>query len=238
MSLGAHCYGRLVPCLRVIVAEDSVLVREGLVRLLTSIADIEVVAICADLDELLAAVESVAADVVLTDIRMPPTHTDAGSRAARAVRDSHPGMGVVVLSQFVEPAYALDLLDDGTSGRAYVLKDHIDDVRRLEQVITTVADGGSMVDDVVVEMLVRSRRRAVDSTLDSLSPRELEVLTEMATGVDNRTIAGRLGVSLHSVEKHSNAIFSKLHLTEEVGLNRRVRAVLMFLAGRQERPEP
>ena len=212
--------------------------REGLVRLLTSIADIEVVAVCADLDELLAAVESVAADVVLTDIRMPPTHTDEGIRAARAVRDSHPGMGVVVLSQFVEPAYALDLLDDGTSGRAYVLKDHIDDVRRLEQVIRTVADGGSMVDDVVVDMLVRSRRRAVDSTLDSLSPRELEVLTEMATGVDNRTIADRLGVSLHSVEKHSNAIFSKLHLTEEVGLNRRVRAVLMFLVGRRDRREP
>lgn len=222
--------------LRVIVAEDSILVREGLVGLLASIPDVEVVAVCSDLDELLTAVATVAADVVLTDIRMPPSHTDEGIRAARQLRDSHPELGVVVLSQFVDPAYALDLLADGTSGRAYVLKDHIDDVRRLERAITTVAAGGSLVDDDVVEMLVRSRRRAVDSPLEALSPRELDVLTEMATGVTNASIAERLGVSMHSVEKHSNAIFSKLHLSEDEGVNRRVRAVLMFLAGREELP--
>ncbi len=220
--------------LRVIVAEDSILVREGLVRLLDSIRDVEVVEVCKDLDELLAAAASVEADVVVTDIRMPPSHSDEGIRAARSLRKSHPDLGVVVLSQFVDPAYALDLLADGTNGRAYVLKDHIDDVRRLEQAIVTVAAGGSLVDDDVVDMLVRSRRRAIDSPLDALTPRELDVLTEMATGVTNAAIAERLGVSLHSIEKHSNAIFAKLHLSEDDGVNRRVRAVLMFLAGREE----
>jgi DNA-binding NarL/FixJ family response regulator len=228
----SHWYCRVVSALRVIVGEDNILVREGLARLVEAIDGVEIVAMCADAEELLATVATVEVDVVITDIRMPPTHTDEGIRAARTIRAMRPDAGVVVLSQFVEPAYAIDLLADGTSGRAYVLKDHVDDVGRLERAIRTVAAGGSMIDDDVVAMLVRSRQRAVDSPLDALSPREVDVLREMATGVTNAAIAERLGISLHSVEKHSNAIFTKLHLSEEEGVNRRVSAVLMFLAGR------
>ena len=216
---------------RIVVAEDNLLVREGLVSLLSTVDELEVVGTCASLPELLESVERHAPDVVLTDIRMPPDHQDEGIRAAALLRESHPDLGVVVLSQFVEPEYALALLEAGTRGRGYILKDRIDEVDRLAGAIETVRLGGSFIDDEVVDALVRSRTRMVDSPISVLTARELDVLTEMATGATNSVVASRLEVSEHAVEKHSNAIFSKLGLTEDVEINRRVKAVLVFLSG-------
>ena len=216
---------------RLVVAEDNLLVREGLVSLLSTVPELEVVGTCASLPELVESVERHRPDVVLTDIRMPPDHEDEGIRAAAALRESHPDIGVVVLSQFVEPAYALALLEAGTKGRGYILKDRIDEVDRLAEAIETVRLGGSFIDDEVVDALVRSRTRMVDSPINVLTARELEVLSEMATGATNSVVAARLGVSDHSIEKHSNAIFSKLGLTEDAEVNRRVKAVLVFLSG-------
>jgi DNA-binding NarL/FixJ family response regulator len=216
---------------RVVFAEDNLLVREGIASLLSTCPDIDVVAACSAPDELLAAVRTHAPDVVLTDIRMPPTHTDEGIRLARELRRVAPEVGVVVLSQFVEPAYALDLFADGTKGRGYVLKDHVDDVDRLVTAIRTVSAGGSYVDDDVVDALVRGRARAVDSPLTTLSSRETEVLAALATGRSNAAIARDLGVSEHAIEKHTSLIFAKLGITEDADLNRRVMAVLLFLSG-------
>jgi DNA-binding NarL/FixJ family response regulator len=219
--------------LRLVIAEDNLLVREGLLSLLISAGDIVPTTACSSLDELYEAVERDDPDVVVTDIRMPPNHRDEGIQAARRFRTTHPRLGVVVLSQFVEPSYALALLEDGTRGRGYVLKDRIDEVDRLAQAIRIVAGGGSFIDDDVVDALVRARTRMVDSPLNTLTSRELEVLAEMATGATNTAIAESLGVSPHSVEKHSTAIFVKLGLGEDIDVNRRVMAVLMFLAGHQ-----
>jgi DNA-binding NarL/FixJ family response regulator len=216
---------------RIVVAEDNLLVREGLVSLISTVPELEVVGTCASLPELLEAVDRHRPDVVLTDIRMPPDHQDEGIRAAALLRNSHPDLGVVVLSQFVEPAYALALFDDGTRGRGYVLKDRVDEVDRLADAIETVRLGGSFIDDEVIDALVRSRTRMVDSPISVLTERELDVLTEMATGATNSVVADRLGVSEHAVEKHSNSIFAKLGLTEDVEINRRVKAVLVFLSG-------
>lgn len=216
---------------RIVVAEDNLLVREGLVSLLCTVAELEVVGTCATLPELYEAVDRHQPDVLITDIRMPPDHSDEGIRAAQELRTSHPGLGVIVLSQFVDPSYALALLDGGTRGRGYVLKDRVDEIDRLAGAIATVRAGGSFIDDEVVEALVRSRTRMVDARLDVLTAREREVLSEMATGATNSVIADRLNVSEHAVEKHSNAIFSKLGLTEDAEINRRVKAVLVFLAG-------
>lgn len=216
---------------RVVIAEDSLIVREGVVQLLRSSDDIELLAACASLDELYDAVDSHGPDVVVTDIRMPPDHRDEGIRAARRFRLTHPHMGVVVLSHFVSQSYALAFFDDGTHGRGYVLKDNIDDQDRLAMAIRTVAVGGSFIDDTVVEALVRARTRLVDSPIESLSARELEVLSAMATGANNEAIAQRLGISAHSVEKHTTVIFAKLGLDAASDVNRRVKAVLVFLAG-------
>jgi len=216
---------------RIVVAEDNLLVREGLVALLGTVDELDVVGTCASLPELLESVERHHPDVVLTDIRMPPDHQDEGIRAAALLRNSHPDLGVVVLSQFVEPEYALALLEAGTKGRGYILKDRIDEVDRLAGAIETVRLGGSFIDDEVVDALVRSRTRMVDSPINVLTARELDVLSEMATGATNSVIASRLGVSEHAIEKHSNAIFSKLGLTEDIEINRRVKAVLVFLSG-------
>jgi DNA-binding NarL/FixJ family response regulator len=218
--------------LRLVVAEDNLLVREGLLALLSTFDELDLVATCGSADELLAAVAEHDPDVVLTDIRMPPTHTDEGIQVARALRTSAPRVGVVVLSQFVEPAYALDLLADGTSRRGYVLKDHVDDIDRLVLAMQTVAAGGSYVDDAVIDALVRGRARATGSPLAALSPRETEVLSEIATGRTNTAIARVLGISEHAIEKHTSAIFAKLGLGDAEDLNRRVAAVLLFLAGR------
>lgn len=219
--------------LRVVLAEDNLVVREGLTSLLQAAEDLAVVAVCSDLPQLYRAVSTHDPDVVMTDIRMPPGHRDEGIQAARRLRESHPDLGIVVLSQFLEPAYALALLDEGSRGRGYVLKDRVDDPARLFDALTTVARGGSYIDDEVVDALVRSRQRAVDSPLSTLSRRECQVLSEMATGATNATIASRLHVSEAAVEKHASGIFAKLGLTDEVDLNRRVTAVLMFLGGRE-----
>lgn len=217
--------------IRIVVAEDNLLVREGLVTLLGTVPDLSVVAACGSLPELFESVERHDPDVVLTDIRMPPEHHDEGIRAAAELRTSRPDLGVVVLSQFVDPAYALALLDAGTGRRGYVLKDRIDEIDRLADALRSVHSGGSFVDDAVVDALVRSRTRMVDSPIDLLSDRERDVLAEMATGATNAIIADRLHVSQHAVEKHSNSIFSKLGLAEDREVNRRVKAVLLFLAG-------
>lgn len=209
------------------------LVREGISRLLDAQDDIEVVALCEDYDSLLAAVGEHEPDVVLTDIRMPPTGTDEGIRAAAALRGSHPSVGVVVLSQFAEPAYALELLDGGSEGRAYLLKERLANGDQLVDAIREVAGGGSVVDPKVVEVLVGARRRATASPLERLTPRESEVLAEIAQGRNNAAVAATLFLSERAVEKHINSLFSKLGLTEEPEVHRRVKAVLLYLSAKE-----
>ncbi len=218
--------------LRVVLAEDNLVVREGLLSLLADAPEVMVVRACGSRPELLGAVAHLQPDVVLTDIRMPPDHTDDGIRAARHLAQTNPDVGVVVLSQHLDPDYALALFADGSRGRGYVLKDRVEEPAQLVGAITTVARGGSWIDDEVVDVLVRFRHRAVDSPLETLSPRESAVLAEMATGATNATIAARLHVTDHAIEKHTSAIFAKLGLADEVEVNRRVTAVLMLLAGR------
>jgi DNA-binding NarL/FixJ family response regulator len=218
--------------LRLVVAEDNLLVREGLLSLVAAAPDLRIEAVCSSLDELRAAVDAVEPDVVVTDIRMPPTHRDEGVVAALELRVSRPQVGVVVLSQFVDPAFALALFEHGTRGRGYLLKDRVDEAGRLADAIRTVAVGGSFIDDDVVDALVRARTRMVDSPLATLTPRELDVLAEMATGAANSAIAHSLGLSIHSVEKHSTSIFTKLGLDDAADVNRRVMAVLQFLSKR------
>jgi DNA-binding NarL/FixJ family response regulator len=218
--------------IRVVVAEDNYLVREAVTRLLDTHPDTTVVGSAADYDSLLAAVESDAPDVVVTDIRMPPTGTDEGVRAAVALRDSHPALGVVVLSQYVEPEYALALLDGGSERRAYLLKERVSDVDQLVRAVCEVAGGGSVIDPKVVEALVEARSRRADSPLSFLTPRESEVLAAMAQGRNNAAVAATLGLSERAVEKHINSVFSKLGLSEEPDVHRRVKAVLLYLADR------
>lgn len=200
---------------RVVLAEDNTLLREGIARLVEAQADLELAGTCSDLPGLLALVDEVVPDVVVTDIRMPPTGTDEGIRAAAALRTSHPSMGVVVLSQYANPAYALDLLGAGSEGRAYLLKERVSDVGELVDAIRAVADGGSVIDPKVVEALVAATARRPSSDLDRLTPRETEILQEMATGKSNAAIAATLVLSERAVEKHTNSIFSKLGLSEE-----------------------
>lgn len=213
-----------------LLAEDNALLRQGVARLVDAHDDLELVGVCGDLPSLLSKVAEDPPDVVVTDIRMPPSGTDEGIRAAEVLRDEHPGVGVVVLSQYVNPSYALDLLARGSEGRAYLLKERISDVDELVEAIRSVAQGGSVIDPKVVEALVSATSKAVSSDLDRLTPRETEILQEMATGKSNAAIASALVLSERAVEKHTNSIFSKLGLSEERSLNRRVKAVLMFLA--------
>jgi DNA-binding NarL/FixJ family response regulator len=216
----------------IVVAEDSYLVREGVRRLLDSQAEFEVVAACEDLDSLLAAVAAQRPDVVLTDIRMPPDGRDEGIRAAQLLRESDPELGVVVLSQYAEPAYALALLDSGADRRAYLLKERVDDLDQLAAAIRTVAAGGSFIDPKVVETLVAARS-ADPSPLDELTPREREVLAEMARGRNNAAIAESLFLAERSVEKVIHSIFLKLGLGWETAVHKRVKAVLVYLAERE-----
>lgn len=216
--------------IRVVLAEDSYLVREGVRMLIASEPELSLVAVCDDLDSLLAAVAEHAPDVVLTDIRMPPTGTDEGIRAAQQLRTTSPSTGVVVLSQYVDPAYALALFATGSHRRAYLLKERVGDLDQLLRAIREVAAGGSVIDPKVVDMLVSARSEASRSVLDRLTPREREVLGEMAQGKSNAAIAGALFLTERAIEKHINSIFSKLGLTGERDTNRRVRAVLLFLA--------
>jgi DNA-binding NarL/FixJ family response regulator len=216
--------------LRVVLAEDNYLVREGVGKLINLEPDLEVVAACADYPTLLKAVETAAPDVVVTDIRMPPTGTDEGIRAANEVRRLYPNIGVVVLSQYSEPAYALQFLEDGSKGRAYLLKERVSDIGQLAAAIREVARGGSVIDPEVVDKLVTARSRDSRSPLRSLTPRELEVLAEMAQGKNNAAVAASLVLSERAVEKHINSIFFKLGLSEEPDVHRRVKAVLVFLS--------
>jgi len=212
--------------IRVVLAEDAYLVREGVRRLLETQPDLEVVAVCGDLDELLETVAAESPDVVLTDIRMPPTGTDEGIRAAERLRETDPEIGVVVLSHYVDPGYALALLEGGTAGRAYLLKERVDDVDQLGAAIRTVAEGGSVVDPQVVEALVKART----SKLHDLTPRERDVLREMAEGKNNAAIAASLFLTERSVEKVIHSIFLKLGLAWETAVHKRVKAVILYLA--------
>ena len=215
--------------IRVVLAEDNYLVREGVARLIEAVDELELADVCGDLDSLLAAVENAAPDVVLTDIRMPPTGTDEGIRAAAAIRQSHPNVGVVVLSQYADPEYAVALFREGSARLAYLLKERVGDIDELLNAIREVARGGSVVDPKVVEGLVSARTESHESPLQYLTPREREILGEMAQGKNNAAIAHDLTLSERAVEKHINSIFSKLHLSEEPDTHRRVKAVLLFL---------
>ena len=215
--------------LRVVLADDNFLVRQGTAALLDEAAGVEVVALARDGAELMALVAAHAPDAVLTDIRMPPTFTDEGLRAALAIRRDHPGTGVLVLSQYVEPADVVELLSDGVAGLGYLLKERVGRVDELVAALQAVHRGGSALDPLVVEALVVRRAGADRSPLAGLTERELAVLSEMATGKNNVAIARALHVSERAVEKYTNALFGKLGVSEERDVNRRVLAVLRFL---------
>ena len=214
------------------LAEDNYLVREGVRRLIESQPDLELVAVCEDFDSLMAAIERERPDVVLTDIRMPPTKTDEGIRAAHRLREINPHAGVVVLSQYADPEYAVAFLSEGSRGRGYLLKERVSDVGQLVAAIREVASGGSVIDPRVVDGLVSARAKAAESPLRQLTPRETEILAAMAQGKNNAGIAEALVLSERAVEKHINSIFFKLNLSEEPDVHRRVKAVLLFLSER------
>lgn len=222
--------------IRVVIAEDHALLRQGLERLLSAAPDIEVVGSADHLDALDALIAEHDPDVVVTDIRMPPTGTDEGIRVAARLRTDRPDCGVVVLSQHAEASYALALLAEGSAGRAYLLKERVADMDELLTAVREVAAGGSRIDPQVVEQLVAGKRNEGASELDRLTPRESEVLSEMAQGKSNAAIAASLVLSERAVEKHTNSIFWKLGLSEERDVNRRVKAVLMSLHGRSGSP--
>lgn len=218
--------------IRVVLADDHYLVREGIRRLIETEPELELAAVCEDLDSLLAAIDAERPDVVLTDIRMPPSHTDEGVQAAEHLRRVRPDAGVVLLSQYADPDYALAFLERGSKGRGYLLKERVSDIEQLLATIRTVAKGGSSIDPKVIDALVSARSRAAASPLAHLTPRETEILSEMAQGKNNAAIAAALTLSERAVEKHISSIFSKLNLTEERETHRRVKAVLLFLSDR------
>jgi len=217
--------------LRVALGEDSFLAREGISRALEADDDIELVATCTDYDSLRAAVGETEPDVVLTDIRMPPTHTDEGIRLAEELRETHPGVGVVVLSQYAEPLYAMKLLEHGSDRRAYLLKERVQDRAELSRALHDVAAGRSVVDARIVEALLQAQRTREESGLDTLTAREQEILGLIAEGWSNEAIAARLVITKRAVERHINAIFWKLELGDSADVSRRVKAALLFLAG-------
>jgi DNA-binding NarL/FixJ family response regulator len=213
-----------------VLAEDSLIVREGIQQLLASAADVVIVASCGDLGSLIETIEADPPDVVLTDIRMPPSETNEGIRVAARLRETHPRVGVVVLSQYSDPGYALALLESGSDRRAYLLKERVHDRGQLLSTIRTVAEGGSVIDPKIVEVLVAAKARADRSPLAELTPREHEVLSEIAQGKSNTAIADSLVLTKRAVEKHINSIFMKLGLADEEDIAKRVKATLMFLA--------
>jgi DNA-binding NarL/FixJ family response regulator len=216
--------------LRVALGEDSYLAREGISRVLEAEDDIEIVATCEDFEGLRAAVRETEPDVVLTDIRMPPTHTDEGIRLAAELRATHPTVGVVVLSQYAEPLYATKLLESGSDGRAYLLKERVTDRGELSRALREVAEGRSVVDAQIVEALLQVRRRREESGLDTLTSREQEILALIAEGWSNEAIASRLVITKRAVERHINSIFWKLELGDSADVSRRVKAALLYLA--------
>ena len=216
--------------IRVVVAEDSLLVREGLRQLLAASPSVDVVASYGDVQAVLDAVERDRPDVVVTDIRMPPSNTDEGIRLADHLRESRPSTGVVVVSQYAQPPYVLALLEHGSDRRGYLLKERIHNRGQLVSAIDTVARGGSVIDPKVVEVLVEARARADHSPLAQLTPRERDVLAELAEGKSNAAIAESLVLTKRAVEKHINSIFTKLGLAASEDVSKRVKATLMFLA--------
>ena len=218
---------------RVVVADDSYLIREALVQLLAEDGEVDVVAACGDYDATLAAVEAERPDVVVTDIRMPPSQTDEGIRVAQALHDLSPETGVVVLSQYSDPQYALLLLEHGSAGRAYLLKERVHDRAELASAVAEVAQGGSVIDPKIIDVLVAARTRPEESPLAELTPREREILAEIAAGKSNAAIAESLVLTKRAVEKHINSIFLKLGLSQSQDASKRVKATLMFLADRE-----
>jgi DNA-binding NarL/FixJ family response regulator len=216
--------------IRLVLAEDHYLVREGIQRVLGSRPEFEVAAVCGDLASLLAAVESERPDVVVTDIRMPPTDTDEGIQAAERLRETNPEVGVVVLSQYASPSYVLALLEGGSARRAYLLKERVKDLDQLAAAIHAVAAGGSVIDPKIVEALVAENARGEESPLSQLTARERDVLREMAEGKNNAAIAEALFLTERSVEKVIHSIFLKLGLTWEKAVHKRVKAVILYLA--------
>jgi DNA-binding NarL/FixJ family response regulator len=217
--------------IRVVVADDNYLAREGIRRVLEEEEDIEIVATCSDLPTLRSAVDETRPDVVLSDIRMPPTNTDEGIQIAAEFRTTHPGIGVVILSQYAEPLYATELLQESSDGRAYLLKDRVQHRSELCRAVRAVADGGSVIDSRIVELLLAARRRRKDSRFDTLTPREQEILALIAEGWSNAGISEQLVITKRAVERHINSIFSKLSLGEGEHFSRRVKATLLYLAG-------
>jgi DNA-binding NarL/FixJ family response regulator len=211
---------------RVVIADDSVLLREGIAALLDD-SGFEIIAQCGTGEELLMIVRSYQPDIAIVDIRMPPTHTDEGLRAAQEIRERYPGTSVLVLSQYIESGYALDLLAESAEGVGYLLKDRVSDVREFAAAVQRVADGGTALDPAVVSQLVGGRRRK--GPLDELSPREREVLELMAEGRSNQGICARLVITERAVEKHVTSIFQKLQLPAASDDHRRVLAVLTYL---------
>ena len=222
-------YSRPV-AIRIVLAEDQYLVREGLRQLLDAQDGLEIVSVCGDLGSLLAEVEAERPDVVVTDIRMPPGNIDEGIQAATRLRETNPEVGVVVLSQYVSPGYLPALLEGGSQRRAYLLKERVKDLDQLVAAIRDVADGGSVFDPKVVEALVAENARSEDSPLNDLTPRERDVLREMAEGKNNAAIAAALVLTERSVEKVIHSIFLKLGLTWETAVHKRVKAVVLYLA--------
>jgi DNA-binding NarL/FixJ family response regulator len=226
---GATGYGHLVE-IRVVVAEDSLIVREGLQQLLAASPTLDVVAAYGDVESVLDGVDRDRPDVILTDIRMPPSNTDEGIRLADHLRESRPSTGVVVLSQYAEPPYVLALLEHGSDRRGYLLKERIHDRGELVSAIDAVARGGSVIDPKIIEVLVDAKDRADHSPLAQLTPRERHVLAEMAEGKSNAAIAESLVLTKRAVEKHINSIFTKLGLAGSEDVSKRVKATLLFLA--------
>ena len=219
--------------IRVVLGEDSLLAREGIRRVLEDEEDIEIIATCGDLDSLRFAVGESQPDVVLADIRMPPTNTDEGIRLAAELRGTRPEVGVVILSQHAEPLYAMKLLEGGSDLRAYLLKERVQHRGDLGRAVRAVAEGGSVVDSRIVELLLAAQRRRDDSRFDALTAREREVLALVAEGWSNAAISERLVITKRAVERHINSIFGKLGLGESEDVSRRVKATLLYLAGQQ-----
>jgi DNA-binding NarL/FixJ family response regulator len=216
--------------LRVVLADDSYLVREAITHVLSAAPEIEIVATCEDGDELREAIDREQPDVVLTDIRMPPSGDDEGITIARGLRETHPEVGVVVVSQYADPRYGIALLEHGSDGRAYLLKERLHDRAQIVAALQAVAVGNSVVDSKVVEALIAARARAESSPLSELTQRELEILSEIAQGKSNAAIAEHLVLTKRAVEKHINAIFLKLGLTQAEDFSRRVKAALIYLS--------
>jgi DNA-binding NarL/FixJ family response regulator len=220
--------------IRAILGEDDYLAREGITRALETLADVELVDAFADAESLARAVEELRPDVVVTDIRMPPTHSDEGIRLAAELRESHPAVGVVVLSQFADPVYAMALFASGSAGRGYLLKERVRNPDDLGRALREVVTGGSVVDARIVESLVAAERRRQSTRLNDLTARELEILSLLAQGWSNTAIADKLVITRRAVEGHIGSIFTRLDLGASTEVSRRVKAALMYLAGQAD----